>query len=180
MRFQCEDEVRHPVSEVFALLRDDMPSLLPYLDDVDEIRVLEREERGEAVYILNEWRGSPAKAPQVVQKFLSPDVLSWKDHADWYESGPPRAEWRLEPKVGGSLFTCSGKTSLIEQDGGTLIRIEGTMAVYPERLPGVPRILAARFRGRVESFIVGMIVPNMQTMSRGVQAYFDDQKGDDA
>jgi nitrogen fixation protein len=177
VRFQCEDEVGHPVAKVFALIRDDMPALVPYLNDVEEIVVVERKDEGEGrMRILNLWKGSSSKAPRVVRKFLSPDTLSWKDHALWHSDVPRRAEWRLEPKVGGSLFECLGTTSLIEKGPqSTLIRIEGNLDIYPERLPGVPRLLAGKSRGKIESFVVAMLVPNMQTMARGVQAYFDDQ-----
>ncbi|MGE0707804.1 MAG: hypothetical protein AB7N76_13155 [Planctomycetota bacterium] len=179
MKFQCEDEVGHPVEEVFALIRDDMPSLVPYLNDVEEIRVLTRTDAGEGkVRILNLWRGSAKKAPTVVQKFLSPDLLTWKDDALWHSEAPRRAEWKLLPNLGGSLFTCTGTTSLLERGPNRMaIRIEGEINVYPERLPGVPRILAGKLRGKIESFVVDMVVPNMQTMARGVQAYFDDQIG---
>lgn len=90
---------------------------------------------------------------------------------------PPRAEWRLEPTIGGRLFECTGTTSMLAAgDDRCRIKIEGEINVYPDRLPGVPRLLASRIRGPVEQFIVNMIVPNLQSMARGVQAYFDAQK----
>jgi hypothetical protein len=177
MKFEVEDDVSHPRDDVYGLIRDDMPLLLPYLNDVDAIIVLESKQEEGGLRILNEWRGSAAAAPAVVRKFLKPETLSWKDHAFWPEGGY-RAEWRLEPKVGGSLFDCSGTTSVLAGDtpGACKIRIQGNLNVYPERLPGVPRLLAGRMRGKIESFVVGMILPNMQTMSRGVQGYFDDKQ----
>lgn len=177
MLFQCIDDVRHPVDAVFHLLRDDMPSLVPYLADVESIEVLESKELGEGkLNIINLWKGSATKAPKMVQKFLTPDLLSWKDHALWHPAGPRRAEWRLEPKRGGSLFECTGTTKIEEKgEGHCQIRIDGDLRIYPERLPGVPRLLAGKLRSRIESFVVAMVVPNMQTMAQGVRAYFDDK-----
>ena len=145
--------------------------------DVEEIVVLEEERRPDGTLrLVNLWRGSANKATKVVQKFLSPELLSWKDHAVWHED-PRHAQWRLEPKIGGSLFECSGKTSVLEvAPGRCQIKVEGDLRVYPERLPGVPRLLAGRLRSSIESFVVDMLVPNMQTLARGVQAYFDDLK----
>ena len=37
MKFQCIDEVGHPLEKVFGLLRDEMPLLVPYLNDVEGI-----------------------------------------------------------------------------------------------------------------------------------------------
>jgi len=175
VRFECVDEVRHSANKVFLLIRDEMPSLVPYLDDVQEIVVTQRREEGTSVHITNLWKGSADKAPKLVQKFLSPELLSWKDHATWHQGEVCYATWRLEPKVGGRLFECSGKTSIRETTPGACeIQIQGDLRIYPERLPGVPRLLAGKLRGKVESFVVNMLVPNMQTMARGVQNYFDD------
>ena len=178
MLFENVDAVDHPVEEVFHLLRDDMTSLVPYLPDVQEIVVLEREDQaGGSVRIVNLWRGSGSQVPALVQKFMKAEWLSWKDHAVWHTEGTRRAEWRLEPNVGGKLFECTGQTSVLEDGPGrTRIKIQGDLRVYPERFPGVPRLLAGKVRGSIESFVVGLLTPNMKTMARGVQRFFDDQK----
>ncbi len=64
-----------------------------------------------------------------------------------------------------------------EREGTCRIHIEGRLAIHPERVPGVPRLLASAVRGKIETFIVSMIVPNLQTLARGVQGYFDERKG---
>ena len=178
MRFQCIDDVNHRLEKVLCLVRDDMPAIVPYLNDVRGIETLSREDKEDGrVQLVSLWRGSPDRAPAVVQKFLSDDLLSWKDHALWYPSGPARAEWRLEPKIGGTLFDCTGTTALLEPEPGkTQIKIHGDLKIYPEKVPGVPRILAGRLRTKIEAFVVEMIVPNLQTMARGVQNYFDDKQ----
>lgn len=175
MDFQCADEVGYPVERVLALVRDDMPAIVPYLNDVEEIRVVERKEEPGGLRLTNLWRGSVNAAPAVVQKFVTPDLVSWTDFAFW-PAGAARAEWRLEPRVGGELFECTGTTSVLPgaREGTARLQIRGALHVHPERVPGVPRLLAGTLRPRIESFIVGMIVPNLQALARGVQGYFDD------
>lgn len=175
MDFQCTDEIGHPVDSVLRLIRDDMPAIVPYLNDVEEIRVLERKDEPGGVRLTNLWRASTRAAPAVVQKFVTPDLVTWNDHAFW-PSGANRAEWRLEPRVGGRLFECTGTTSVVPgaREGTSRLEVKGRLSVYPERVPGVPRLLAGTLRPKVESFIVSMIVPNLQTLARGVQGYFDD------
>jgi len=176
MQFQCVDEVGYPLADVFGLVRDDMTALVPYLPDVEEIVVESRRDEPGGIEIVNVWRGSPDAAPKVVRKFLNPELLSWKDHAFW-PAEATRAEWRLEPKVGGSLFECTGTTTVREVGPETTaIEVRGDLRVYPERLPGVPKLLAGKLRSKIEGFVVEMLVPNMQTMARGVQGYFDDQR----
>tara|TARA_R110002072_G_scaffold1101_3_gene9192 strand:+ start:152 stop:700 length:549 start_codon:yes stop_codon:yes gene_type:complete len=175
VRFECVDEVRHSASKVFTLMRDEMPSLVPYLDDVQEIVVTDRRQEGSSVYVTSLWRGSANKAPKLVQKFLSPEVLSWTDHATWNQVEVCYATWRLEPKVGGRLFECSGTTTVREKTPESCeIQIEGDLRIYPERLPGVPRLLAGGLGGKIESFVVNLLVPNIQDMARGVRSYLDD------
>lgn len=175
MDFQCADEIGHPAGSVLRLLRDDMPAIVPYLSDVDEIRVVERTDEPGGVRLVNTWRASTSAAPAAVQRFVTPDLVTWNDHAFWPE-GASRAEWRLEPRVGGRLFECTGTTSVLPgaREGTTRLEIRGALRIYPERVPGVPRLLAGTLRPRVEAFIVAMIVPNMKSLARGVQGYFDD------
>lgn len=176
MDFECVDDVGYPLDDVYRLVRDDMTAIVPYLSDVEEIKVLERKEEEHGLRLTNLWRGSVSAAPRVVQGLITPDLVTWTDHAFWPKDRKV-AEWRLEPRVGGKLFDCSGTTSVIPglREGTCRLQIRGRLNVYPERLPGVPRLLAGTLRGKIEGFIVGMIVPNLQTLARGVQGYFDDE-----
>ncbi|MCA8924225.1 MAG: hypothetical protein KDD82_20615 [Planctomycetes bacterium] len=175
MEFTCSDRVTHPAEVVHSLLRDDMTKILPYLPDVDAIEVLTREDEATGVRIVNLWRASEGAVPRVAQAFLKPEMLTWKDHALWLHEAR-KAQWRLEPNVGGDLFDCNGSTTVTpDGDGACRIDVAGALNVYPERVKGVPRLLAGKMRSTVESFVVRMIVPNMETMARGVQGYLDDQ-----
>ncbi len=177
MDFECTDDVPFPAEEVHRLLRDDMTAILPFLSDVEAIEVKERKEEPDGIRITNFWRGSIKAAPKIAQKFITKDLVSWTDHAFW-PSAERRAEWRLEPRVGAGVFECTGKTSVLDgaTPGTCRIRVEGKLAIYPERVPGVPRIMAKAVRGTIESVIVAMIVPNMKTLARGVKGYFESRR----
>jgi len=181
VRFENVDQVGHPIESVFHLVRDEMPKLVPYLNDVESIVVETFETRADGkIECVNVWHGSDGKVPALVRKFLKPDALCWTDYAVWTDDAsdrPRRAEWRLEPRIGANLFTCTGTTSVIpDGEGACQIKIEGDLQVYPERLPGIPKLLAGKVRGKIESFVVALLVPNMQTMALGVQNYFDDEQ----
>jgi hypothetical protein len=55
MRIDLSDPIPLSVEEAFLLLRDDMPSLVPYLDDCESITVTQRKEEGDAVSLVNRW-----------------------------------------------------------------------------------------------------------------------------
>ena len=74
MDFECTNDVGYPVEAVHELVRDDMPSIVPFLKDVEEITVLEKKEEPGGVRITNLWRGSASAAPAIVQKFVTRDM----------------------------------------------------------------------------------------------------------
>ena len=82
----------HPGGHIHALLE----SADPDADGDSTIR-----QQGRLFYFLTELFADvgPLSCVRVVEeneKFLSPDLLSWKDHALWHSEPPLRAEWRLE------------------------------------------------------------------------------------
>ena len=53
------------------------------------------------------------------------------------------------------------------------MRVTGTLQVYPERLPGIPKFLGKRLAPQVEKFVVGLITPNLTDVAVGLQGYLD-------
>lgn len=171
MHIDVSDSVPLPADEVFHLLRDDMPALVPYLYDVDRIVVVERREEGDEVFILNHWFGSMDKVPRALRAFIKPEIMSWNDHATWSTS-QRKASWRLESRVGDSVFDCTGSTQLTEvDDGNTRIEMDIDLVIHPERVPGVPRLLAKRVRGQIEQLIAKQITPNLRNLAVSIRRY---------
>lgn len=155
----------------FLLLRDRMPELVPFLHDVDAITVLERSEGAGVVRILNLWQGSLERVPAPARPFVTPELLSWHDHATWTTTRR-EAAFRLEPRVGARIFTCTGTTRLVE-DGAeqALLRLEVDLEIHPDRVPGVPRLLAGKLRGPIEQTIAGQVRPNLEHLAGSIRAW---------
>lgn len=173
MHLSISEGLPLPVDEVFHLLRDDMPALVPYLHDVERIVVLERVEQGDTVRLVNLWQGSLAKVPGPARPFVTAELLSWNDHASW-STAKRQATWRLEPRVGGRIFTCEGTTT-VQPDptdaGRSRLALEVELEVYPERVPGVPSLLARKLRGPIEQTIAGQVRPNLEHLAASIRAY---------
>ena len=171
MKINASDELPLPAEEVFGLIRDRMPELVPFLHDIEGITVTERVEEGDTVRIVNLWQGSLNKVPGPVMKFVKPELASWNDHAVWTTSDRT-ARWRLEPRVGTKVFECHGTTKIVEVSDETCrLVLDIDLEIHPERIPGVPRILARRFRGKVESMIAGLLTPNMKNLAGSIRTW---------
>lgn len=170
MRFEIKDPIPLSVTEAFTLLRDEMPALVPFMADTEEINVISREEAEGEVKIVNRWRASLNKIPSALRSFVKPDMLSWNDHARWTEADHT-ARWELEAIGSDRLFSCQGETSIIEEGGETLLKIVIEFEIYPERVPGIPKFLAKKLGPQIEKLIGEVLSVNMRQMAQSITAY---------
>jgi len=172
MRIDLSDPIPLSVEEAFLLLRDDMPSLVPYLDDCESITVTSRTESDdkESVSIVNRWVADMSRVPAAVQKFATKELLSWDDHATWTAS-TRSCTWKLHPLRGTRLFDCSGTTTVVEEGGGTRLTMAIDLVIYPENVPGVPRFIAKRIKPQAEKVISDKLVGNMRALAKSIQRY---------
>jgi len=147
-------------------------AFLSYLQDQGAGHPFGREVR---LRLLNLWQGNARQAPTAVRPFMTRDLVRWKDHAVWNDQ-ENRVEWRFEAFHLDRLFDARGANAFSAvDDGSTRVDISGTLEVYPERVPGVPRLVARRIAPRVESFVIGLITPNLAQLPRAVQEYLDQE-----
>jgi len=175
MRIQVSEMLPLSAEEAFLLIRDNMSKLVPYLFDVEEIRVTDRREEGDQVHIVNLWQGDMTRVPGGVRKFVKRDLFSWTDYATWTTT-TRSATWRLEPRVGARAFDCSGTTSLIEEGESCRLEMDIDLVIHPGNVPGVPKFLARRFQPQIESAIRTQIEPNMKNLAVSVRAYVAAQR----
>jgi hypothetical protein len=170
MKIHVSESVPLSADEVFHLLRDDMPKLVPYLYDVERIDVVERREDGDRTHIVNLWFGDMSKVPGPVRPFVKPELISWKDHATWTTSSKT-ATWRLEPRIGARAFDCNGTTRILSNSASATLAMDIDLEIHPENVPGVPRLLANRFRGQIEEAIAKQITPNLKNLAVSIRRY---------
>lgn len=174
MDFEYSEIVTYPQAVVYPTLRDDMSELLPYLPNVDEVEVIERHPPEDGTQrIVNKWFGNNESAPAAVRKLVSRDMITWIDHALWKDA-ESHVEWRMETVKFDGLFDCSGVNHFDDVgDGQTRIRITGSIQIYPDRIPGVPRFLARKLQGPIERYMIDSITPNLAAMPSAIQRYLD-------
>jgi len=102
---------------------------------------------------------------------VSAELLSWRDNATW-TTATRLATWRLESRVGAQIFTCSGTTQVLpEGEEQSRLHLEVDLEVYPDRVPGVPKLIARRIRGVVEQTIANQVRPNLENLAGSIRAY---------
>jgi hypothetical protein len=171
MEFTCEGVIDAPVEVVYATLRDDLPKLVPFLDNVSAIAELERKP-GTAgkTHVLNRWRADAGNVPSAVRPFLKPEMLEWLDHAEWDDTGR-HVDWWIEPPTFKDLYRCQGRNSVEERGSSAAIVIRAKLTLDPDKIPGVPGFLARKVAPAVEGYMVERIRPNLAGLAVGVGRY---------
>jgi hypothetical protein len=174
MEFEYKERTTHPLELVYPAVRDrlvELPAHLPNVDFITELSRIEKEPGKH--HIVNEWHGNSNSAPSAVRPFLSDAMTNWKDFAIWSDE-ESLVRWRFETSYFEKLYTCEGINYFEDNgDGTTQIRLTGELRVYPERVPGVPRLLAKRLSPKVEAFLINLVTPNLAHMPHAVQALLD-------
>ena len=174
MEVSVSERIDRPIDDVYTLVRDNLDKLIPYLPNIDKIEVKKHAPQGESrVEVINHWYGK-VDIPGMLKKFLSPDIFSWKDVASW-NNDETAVEYQLESFLANDLFDAKGKNFFIDNgDGTTQLKITCSVKIYPEKVPGIPRLLAKKVTPMIEGLLEKLLGPNLTSLGSGLQKYFQE------
>ncbi len=176
MRIHSESLVRHPRELVFRAYRDELPAIAEYMSDIQEIRLLSREDSGEQTRLHNVWVAQ-REIPSFARQIVRPEMLQWDDHAQWDES-IWTCDWQLKTRVFTDSVACGGSNRFLAVDDNTTrVVLEGSLEIDLKHIPGVPKLLAGRIAPKVEAFIVSLITPNLKEVNASLETYLDAKLG---
>ncbi|TNE49487.1 MAG: hypothetical protein EP343_11585 [Deltaproteobacteria bacterium] len=177
MLLEVEGTITQPADVVYPLVRDEMDKIVPYMPDITHIDVLSREEQADGrIKMVNQWFSQPSNIPSLLQRFAKPELFSWKDYALWNDK-TYSVDFELESPIANDLYDARGTNSFgphPSNDQHTLIRIRCNLTIYPERMPGVPRLLAKKVQPMVENVVRRTLEPNLSSLVQGLTGYFAD------
>ena len=173
MKIHSESRISHPRPLVYATYRDRLPEVAPFMNDINPITVVSREQTSGGARLLNRWQAS-TEIPKIVQRFVTPDMLCWDDHAEWHDDAFA-CDWTLTIPAFPEQVRCSGRNRFIDEGGHTRVILSGELHVDAARIPGVPRMLARTVAPQVEKFIVRLITPNLEKVNHSLGAFLDAQ-----
>ena len=176
-RIHVKDTVAHPREVVFSTFRDHLEELVPYLPDIRDIKVEERDQVDEdTVKAVNLWKAKDEDIPRLASKFIKPEMLQWTDYATW-RADSWTCDWDMKVGFLQDAIDCKGTNRYVARDDGTTeIIIEGDLTVDASKIPGVPRLVAGKVGSAVEGFVVKMITPNLKDVNRGLEKYLAEKK----
>lgn len=166
MEIVADAVIPYPRPLVFATYRDNLPELVRYLPNIREIKVVSRVDRGAEVDLVNEWKGG-GDIPSVARSVLRESMLTWTDHATWFEADH-RVAWRTDVHAFPGAVKSEGENRFVEVPEGTRLSIRGAFTCDAARIPGVPRLLAGTVGGTIEKVMVAQIAKNAVEIARGV------------
>lgn len=171
MRIHSVSHIHHPLDRVYRAYRDELPEIAAFMPDVREIRVRARTDRPTGPQLFNEWHASTA-IPSVAERFVTPDMLRWEDHASWVDA-ETHVNWNLVIPAFRDQVQCSGRNAFFADGARTRVVLSGELHIAVNTLPGMPGFMARRLGPKVEQFIVQLITPNLETVNQSLQDYLD-------
>jgi len=181
MQFSSTAIVSHPPTIVLDTMIERMEAIVPFLPNIDSITTSSKTRLPDGrLRIVRRWQGSLNQVPLLLRPFASPEWLAWIDTALWTPA-QYKVDWTHSPALESleAFYDCSGTNFFEphpdEPDKMTRMRITGALEVYPQRLPGVPQLLGQRLAPQIESFLIGLVTPNLTALAHGLQRYLDTQ-----
>ncbi len=164
--------VKHPIEEVWKVMRDDLPELAPHMADIASIRVESVRPDGDDVKrIVNVWEARP-RLPLNMSTQLPAGLFTWRDHAEWHGTAK-ECRWHLAHPTFRDSFTCAGVTRFQPAMGGrgTRLTFSGTFDLNRHHLPKGLGMLGGPTLQVIESMLIKLIPKNFQKISAAIDAH---------
>ena len=157
--------IKYPQDIVWPAMRDRLPEMVPFLDDVESITPEHREQHSDALQITNIWQAD-IEIPAKIQEIIDTDALRWTDNASWLEA-ENQCQWSIEPHFFKDRVQCSGSTLFEPAIGGrgTRITFAGELGINVKDIPGVPAFMEGTATKTMESLIITLIPKNFRKMT---------------
>src|SRR4051794_2741752 len=111
---------------VFVAYRDRLQELRKYLPNIRDAKLVEREEKGTEVRLVNEWVGG-GDIPAAARSVLKESMLRWTDHATWSLEALT-CTWRTDVHAFPDALKCSGQHRFVEvAPASTRIEFRGAL-----------------------------------------------------
>jgi hypothetical protein len=179
-RFEEITYCDYPADQVYGAMIWHLEELIPYMENVSEIRTDTFDDSVPGtIKTVRFWQGTSSSVPTLLRPFVSKNSLGWMDHATWVLD-EYKIEWRTETKH-AKYSSCSGVNYFQPDPENPTTRtrcvIAGEFVVYGDKIPAMPAFLGLKIAPKLESIILGYMLPNFRSLSAGIATYLDAKAG---
>ena len=164
--------LKYPLQDVWSTMRDNLPLIAGYLDDVSSIEPIERSEQEDGVIVVvSRWHASP-QLPAAVTQFARPEMFYWIDRAAWNETSAT-CSWAINSEFFGEHVACEGSTVFQPAMGGRGTRITFAGRMTLNSMPaGFERLEGFLTKG-VESMVTRLVGSNFQKLAKATAQFIE-------
>jgi len=174
MEFEVTDVIAYPLDTVFPTFRDKLVEMSAFYPNIEEVRVEQREEKGDEVRQVATWVAK-AQLPGPLEKLVPQTSRRWLDNAVWHNA-EHYVSWRIEPAMFAEATSLTGETRFTASTDMTRVTMKGRLDIDPRKIKGVPAIVAKRLLPTIEKFVSSTIKKNFMDGNRNTEKYLAAQK----
>ena len=166
MRIEREEFLLHSADEVYPLVRDRLPELLPHLPGIESIEVLSRIAAGKGkTRVKSRWRIRPAA---LLGRLLPADAFVWEEDAVWVDKC-----YRVDSTIHGYGYESRGKTWYEPASDWTRVRIEADVSFRPHSVE-IPAENLEKIAAAAEQALREAIEPNLASLLDAIRERLGD------
>lgn len=170
MDYEVIEEFDAPRERVYAIYRDEVAALRPWLPNITSFETKQRTEEGAVVKLTNAW-GAQAELPAAVRGFVPKEATSWTDHATW-DGAAWTCTWRTVPNALADAIRSEGMHRFEALPGDrTRLTSRGVIDIDVKKVPGVPRLLGGAVKPAIETFLTGSVKTNLAAFGKATRSY---------
>jgi hypothetical protein len=180
MRFEEVTTCDYAATAVVDAMIWHLEDLAAFMDNVSEIKTMSFEEVDgpvRKIRTVRHWQGTASSVPALLRPFVTKNSLAWIDHGLWTPS-EYKVEWRIESPH-SKYSSCTGVNIFAPHpeapEAKTRCIIAGDFSVHGDKLPAVPSFLGLKMAPRLESLILGFMMPNFRQLAVGLSGYLKDK-----
>ena len=117
MNFKTVSIVKFPVDLTWQTMLHHLPDIAKDVDDLESINEIERtSQTADTIKVVSVWCAKP-NLPEMVTKYIKPDMLKWDDIALWKEKEKV-IDWEIRSHHYSEELQCGGTTAFEPAMGG--------------------------------------------------------------
>ncbi len=178
MEFRAVVILKHPVANVWRVMRDELDAVVSASEGLGELVVTRREaEAAGGVRVVSQWQAEVA-VPALAASYVDADMFRWVDDAVW-DDARRECRWSIKPLHLADRIDCAGITRYETALGGrgTRLTMSGTFRWNLRGFLDLPAPLEFGVSRGIESFVGSQIPRNFRNVAEAVRRRLDNGGG---